>query len=605
MSRSLQAGGRRVPGPRRERHAGNGKLIRRSPSVGVEKCPTGIEGLDQITGGGLPRGRPTLVCGGPGCGKTLMAMEFLVRGATDLGEPGVFVAFEEMTEELAANVASLGFDLRDLVERDLLVLDHIQVERGEIEETGEYDLEGLFVRLNHAIDSVGAKRVVLDTIESLFAGLENHAVLRAELRRLFRWLKEKGVTAVITGERGGGQLTRQGLEEYVSDCVILLDNRVENQISTRRLRIVKYRGSSHGANEYPFLIDRSGLVVLPITALSLRHEVSSDRISTGIPAVDDMLDGGYYRGSSILVSGTAGTGKTSFASHFIDAACRRGERCLYFAFEESAAQITRNMRSIGLDLGRWVKSGRLTFHAERPTAHGLEMHLLLMQRAIEEARPDVAVFDPLTSLIRAGSHTDTGAMLMRLIDFLKARRISAMFTSLTRGPEAENSELGVSSLMDTWIVLRDMEVGGELNRVFTLIKSRGIAHSNQVREFNITDHGFELREPYLGGDGTVTGSVRLALEEQDRLREEARRTSARENREQLERRLAELQSAIDGLQGELRSGKAALDRLAEHENARLERASTAHAALARSRRTGPKPATQKSRSSRTHKGGVP
>lgn len=602
MARSLTTGGRRIPGPRGERRAGNGKLIRRTPPARVEKCPTGIDGLDQVTGGGLPRGRPTLVCGGPGCGKTLMAMEFLVRGVTEHGEPGVFIAFEEMAEELAANVASLGFDLRDLVDRNLLVLDRIQVERGEIEETGEYDLEGLFVRLNHAIDSVGAKRVVLDTIESLFAGLENHAVLRSELRRLFRWLKEKGVTAVITGERGEGQLTRQGLEEYVSDCVILLDNRVEDQISTRRLRVVKYRGSSHGANEYPFLFDRTGLVVLPITALSLRHEVSSERVSTGVRAVDEMLDGGYYRGSSVLVSGSAGTGKTSLASHFIDAACRRGERCLYFAFEESAAQITRNMRSIGLDLGRWVKSGRLTFHAERPTAHGLEMHLLLMLRAIQEARTDVAVFDPLTSLIRAGSQSDTGAMLMRLIDFLKARRVSAMFTSLTRGQEAESSELGVSSLMDTWITLRDLEVGGELNRVFALIKSRGTAHSNQVREFNITHRGIELREPYLGGNGTVTGSARLALEEQDRLREEALRTDARERRDLLERRLAEIQSTIDGLQGELRTGRAALDRLAEQEKARTDRAGSAHAALARSRRSAP--AAQKSRNARIAQGGV-
>ena len=380
-----------------------------------EKSPTGIKGLDEITNGGLPKGRPTLVCGAAGCGKTLFAMEFLVRGATQYNEPGVFMSFEETAEELTKNVASLGFDLNRLAASKRLLIDYVRVERSEIEETGEYDLDGLFIRLEHAIDSIGAKRVVLDTVESLFAGLPNPLILRAELRRLFRWLKDKGMTAIITGEKGDNTFTRHGLEEYVSDCVIFLDHRVTDQLSTRRMRIVKYRGSTHGTNEYPFLIEEKGISVLPITSIGLNHPVSTQRISTGIPRLDTMLGGkGYFRGSSILLSGTAGTGKTSAAASFIDAACRRGERCIFFAFEESSAQIIRNMRSVGIDLEPWVTKGLLKFHAERPSVYGLETHLLTMHKAINEFKPAVVVVDPITNLISAGNPLDVKSMLTRL-----------------------------------------------------------------------------------------------------------------------------------------------------------------------------------------------
>ncbi|HEY9246317.1 MAG TPA: circadian clock protein KaiC, partial [Candidatus Methanoperedens sp.] len=446
----------------------------------LPKCRTGIRGLDEITDGGLPKGRPTLICGSAGCGKTLLAVEFLVRGAAQYNEPGVFVSFEESSEELAQNVSSLGFNLNDLVARKKMYLDHIRVERSEIEETGEYDLEGLFIRLNHAIDSIGANRVVLDTIESLYSGLSNEGILRAELRRLFRWLKEKCVTAIVTGERGENMLTRHGLEEYVSDCVILLDNRVEGQISTRHLRIIKYRGSSHGTNEYPFLIDERGISVLPITSLGLQHDVSTERISSGIPRLDIMLGGeGYYRGSSILISGTAGTGKTSLAASFANAACSRGERCLYFAFEESASQLTRNMRSIGIDLEPWLEQGLLDIFAVRPTIYGLEMHLVKMYKLINEFKPEVVIMDPVTNLISIGSETEVKSMLSRLIDFLKASHITALFTNLSHAGGAvslEQTEFGISSLMDTWILLRDIELGGERNRGLYILKSRGMAH---------------------------------------------------------------------------------------------------------------------------------
>src|SRR3954447_23570834 len=430
------------------------------------KCPSGIDGLDEITGGGFPAGRPTLICGGPGCGKTLLSMEFLIRGAIDHGEPGVFVAFEETETELAQNVRSLGFDLDALIADKKLVVDHVKVERTEMEENGEYDLSGLFIRIGYAIDSIGAKRVVLDTIETLFSGLDNQAILRSELQRLFRWLKEKGVTAVITAERGQGALTRQGLEEYVSDCVILLDHRVHDQLSTRRLRVVKYRGTSHGTNEYPFLIDSEGFSVLPITSSGLDHRVSGERISTGIPRLDAMLGGGgIYRGSSVLVSGTAGTGKSSLSAHLARESCARGERCLYFAFEESESQIIRNMTSIGIDLRPWVKKDLLRFVAGRPTATGLEMHLALMHRQIRQFRPQMVIVDPISNLAAAGILRDATTMLTRLIDFLKTEQITAVLTSLTTGGEQkEQTEVGISSLIDTWFLLRSIELVGERNR---------------------------------------------------------------------------------------------------------------------------------------------
>jgi len=462
---------------------------------GIAKCPTGIPGFDEITLGGLPRGRPTLVCGSAGCGKTLFGLEFLVRGAREFNEPGVCMTFEERATDLAENVKALGFDVQQLINSKRLVIDHVQVERSQIEETGEYDLSGLFVRLNHAIDSIGAKRVLLDTIEALFAGLSNQSILRAELRRLFLWLKEKGVTAVITGEQGDGTLTRHGLEEYVSDCVILLDHRLVKSVSTRRLRVVKYRGSTHGTNEYPFLIDESGFSVLPLSSVELHHKTSEERVSSGIPQLDDMLGGrGFYRGTSVLISGTAGTGKSSLANGIVNAACARGERCLYFAFEESQSQILRNMRSIGLDLEPWVKSDLVHYHSARPTMFGLEMHLVRMHKAIVEYRPTMVVVDPLSSLLQAGEGDEARNTMLRMVDTLKERQITGVFTHLvTGGDYQESTDMAISSLVDTWILLRDVELSGERNRVLYILKSRGMAHSNQIREFLLTSRGIQRR----------------------------------------------------------------------------------------------------------------
>ena len=473
---------------------GTGPLSQLSPGHELAKTLTGIRGLDEITRGGLPKGRPTLVCGGPGSGKTLLGLTFLVNGALQFGEPGVLMTFEENVEEIASDVASLGFDLPQLVDAKKLAIDYVRVERSEIEETGEYVLEGLFVRLDYAIRSVGAKRVVLDTIEALFAGLKDDAVLRAELRRLFRWLKDKGVTALITGERGEGLLTKQGLEEYISDAVILLDHRVHDQVSTRRLRVVKYRGSHHGTNEYPFLIDSTGLSVLPVSSLALEHTATLDRIPTGIPQLDAMLgDKGYYRGSTVLVTGGAGTGKTSLAAHFIDAACRRGERCLCFLFEESPAQLLRNMRSIGIDLERWVAAGLLQFHADRPSRYGLETHLAKMHQLVADFKPTVTVIDPVTNLMTVGTYADVQAMLTRMIDHLKTESITAVLTSLTPGMTSiERTENTISSLMDTWIVLANEGVNSHHQRGLYVLKSRGMAHSNELREFRLTDHGLDI-----------------------------------------------------------------------------------------------------------------
>jgi circadian clock protein KaiC len=497
---------RRQPKP--TKRDGNGRRPARRPLV---KAPTGITGLDEITNGGLPRGRPTLVCGGAGCGKTMLAMEFLVRGALEYNEPGVFMSFEEPPDDLVENARSLGFDLRRLSARRRLLLDYVRLERSELTEAGEYDLEGLFIRLGHAIDSIGARRVVLDTIEMLFSGLSDRFVVRAELGRLFRWLKTKGVTAIVTGEREAEHLTRHGLEEYISDCVILLDQRVMEQSATRRLRIVKYRGSAHGANEMPFLIDDQGISVLPITSLGLAHQATTAHVSTGIAGLDQMFGRkGYYRGNSVLVSGTAGTGKSSLAAHFAEAACRRGERCLYFALEESPTQITRNMRSIGIDLEPWIRRNLLRVQAQRPTALGLEAHLVAMHRLIADWRPRVVVVDPVTNMTAVGSEIEVKAMLARLIDFLKLRQITALFTSLTEGGSAaERTDLGVSSLMDVWMLLGNLEANGERNRTIQIVKARGMAHSNQVREFVMTERGVMLLDVSRRADGSVAiGSAR-------------------------------------------------------------------------------------------------
>jgi circadian clock protein KaiC len=472
----------------------------------LDKCPTGIIGLDEITGGGLPRGRPSLVTGGAGCGKTVLGMEFLIKGATEYNEPGVFLAFEETDQDLAKNFSSLGYDLNGLIARNKIAVDYVYIERSEIEETGEYDLEGLFVRLGYAIDSVGAKRVVLDTIEALFSGLSSVGILRAEMRRLFSWLKAKGVTAVVTAERGDSTLTRYGLEEYVADCVIILDHRVSDQISTRRLRVMKYRGSPHGTNEYPFLIDEKGISVLPITSLGLDYEVSSERVSTGVPELDTMLGGkGYFKGSTILVSGTAGTGKTSIAAQFADATCRKGERCLFFAFEESTSQIIRNMRSIGNDLGLWLKKGNLRFHAARPSSQGLETHLVDMHKLVNTYKPSVVIIDPITNLIAAGIQLDVKTMLTRLIDFLKMLTVTTMFTSLTRadGDNLEFTDVGISSLVDTWVLMGNVFKNGNRNRVLSVLKSRGMEHSNQIRELVMTNKGLVLKDIYPLGQGSA------------------------------------------------------------------------------------------------------
>jgi circadian clock protein KaiC len=478
----------------------------------ISKAPTGIPGLDDITNGGLPRGRPTLISGGPGSGKTLFGVSFLVHGAQQYGEPGVLLTFEENADELAQDVRSLGYDLRKLCEEKKLLVDYVHVDRSEIEETGEYDLEGLFVRLDHAIKQIGAQRVMLDTIETLFGGLQDTGILRAELRRLFRWLRDRQMTTVVTAERGEQMFTRQGLEEYITDAVISLDHRVQDQISTRRIRVVKYRGSTHGTNEYPFLIDRDGITVLPVTSLMLGHGAPIERVSTGLPALDAMIGGrGFYRASTVLLSGTAGTGKTTLSAHFVHAACARGEKCLYFLFEESPQQMLRNMLSAGIDLKPWVDKGLLKFHADRPNRHGLETHLLEMHHSVEVFEPDVVVVDPITNLMAVGTQSDVRSMLTRLIDFLKTRNVTALFTSLAPSAASlEQTEALISSLMDTWVLVSVDTVGRQRIRQLYVLKSRGMPHSDEVRPFRFSARGIELlpSQRAAGAEGNGAGDGR-------------------------------------------------------------------------------------------------
>ncbi|MDB5104663.1 MAG: circadian clock protein KaiC [Fibrobacteres bacterium] len=556
-------------------------------SSGIHKSPTGIEGLDAITLGGLPAGRPTLICGGAGCGKTLMAMEFLVRGAIQYGEPGVFLAFEENPVDLARYVSSLGYDLEALERSKKVSVEYLKVDRANpAEVTGEFDLGGLFIRLQHAIDSIGAKRVAIDTLETIFGGFDNEALLRAELVRLFDWIKDRGITTVITAEKGDGPITRKGLEEYVSDCVIMLDHRTANQISTRRLRVLKYRGSVHGTNEYPFLIDENGISVLPISSASLDHQAYEERVSTGIPRLDNMFEGkGYYRGSTILVSGTAGSGKTSIANFFSAAACKRGERALYFAFEESPSQIKRNMRSLGLDLQPWIDNGALRILASRPTVHGLELHLVNIHKQVERFKPSIVVIDPMSSLTAMGDVMEVNSMLVRLIDFLKSQGITAMFVSLMGSPGSmESTELGISSLIDTWIQVKDTEFNSERNRLLYVLKSRGIAHSNQIREFLITSHGIDLMDVYVGPSGVATGSSRLALEAREKSQNLQLEQEITGMRLDLERRRKVMEARLAALDAEFKSEEQELKRLIEQKVAHHRQTFEDRRDMARSRR---------------------
>jgi circadian clock protein KaiC len=569
------------------------------PSVG--KSPTGIHGLDEVTRGGLPQGRPTLLCGSAGCGKTLFGMTFLYNGAVQYDEPGVFIAFEEQPEDLIKNVGSLSYDIQKLIAEKKLAIDHVEIERSKIAESGEYDLEGLFIRLGFAIDQIGAKRVVVDTIEALFSGLENEQLLRSELRRLFEWLKAKGVTAVITGERGEGTLTRYGLEEYVADCVILLDNRVHDQLSTRRLRIVKYRGSAHGTNEYPFIIDEQGITVMPITSSGLTHEASTERLTSGIPDLDQMLEGkGYYKGSSILVSGMAGTGKSTVAAHFVDATCASGRRCIYFAMEESPSQIIRNMRSIGIDLRKWGDNKLLQFSARRPSLFGLETHLAAMYRDVTDFEPAAVVIDPMSALLGGGAAGDVHTMVLRLVDFLKNRGITALFTNLgVAAGENATTEIQISSLMDTWMLLNNRESDGEHNRQLYLLKSRGMAHSNQVREFVMSSGGITLRPAYVGPEGVLTGSARLAQEAKDRATALAREQDMERRSRELEQKRREITAQIEILRTQLAGEEAEVALLNREGIAREDQLAIDRVAMEKSRQAGarqdapaPKPATK-------------
>lgn len=561
------------------------KPRRRGSANSVAKVPTGIAGFDAITAGGLPAGRPTLLCGGPGCGKTIFGIEFLVQGILRFDEPGVFLAFEETAEDLAKNVASLGYDLENLRADGKLAVDYVHIDRSDIEEAGSYTLDGLFVRLDAAVRSVKAKRVVIDTLEVLFGSLQDEGAVRSELQRLFRWLKERKLTVIVTAERGDGSLTRHGLEEYVSDCVVLLDQRVNDLATTRRLRVVKYRGSTHGSNEYPFLIDEDGISVLPMTSVQLDYEVSSERLPTGVADLDEMFGGqGYFRSSTILASGAAGTGKSSLAARLVDATCARGERAVIFALEESPSQIVRNMRSTGVDLEKWRKKGLLLIQATRPSLYGLEMHLLTMNKLINEFEPRVVVLDPISSYTSAASTRDVKAMMVRLFDSLKMRGITGFMTYLTTTQKMEETEVGVSSLIDTWIEVRDVEANGERTRGLYVIKSRGMAHSNQVREFVLHDQGIRLLDVYPGPHGILTGSARAA--EDARLASEAadRKVATDRSEKALARRQAVLRAQIAALEAEFES-EAELARLELAEtDARAEQERAGHLA-AGSRRT--------------------
>jgi circadian clock protein KaiC len=527
------------------------------PRVQLPKSPTGINGFDEITDGGLPTGRPSLVCGPPGTGKSVFAVQFLVNGATQYGEPGVFLTFEESRDELVANVRSLGFDIDELERDGRLLVDALTLTPQAVE-TGEFDLEALMVRLTWAVDQIGAKRVAIDNVEALFVAFNRPALVRSELRRLFRWIKDQGLTAVITGERGEDLLTQHGIQEYLSDCVVVLDHRVVQDVATRRMRVLKYRGSVHGRNEYPFLIGADGFDVLPITSLGLEQPVSSQRVSTGIDGLDEMLGGqGVFQGSGVLVSGTSGTGKTTIASNFADAACRRGEVVLFFSFEESQAEIERNMSSVGLDLASWAEQGLLHFHCERPTTRGLEDHLATMEQMTQKLAPDLVVIDPVSSLSRGSTPSDVSSMLLRQIYFLKSTGITAVMTVLNEESGLEHPIQSISSLVDTWLHVVILQTFEERNRGLYVRKARGMAHSNQIREFVLSDDGVSLIPVFVGPQGVLTGSARVAAESAER----ATALELTEESEELALALERRREAVESHVAELRADFAAEESL--------------------------------------------
>ncbi|MGD0239191.1 MAG: circadian clock protein KaiC [Streptosporangiaceae bacterium] len=526
----------------------------------LEKAPTGIQGLDQITGGGLPLGRVTLVAGSAGAGKTLLGLNFLVAGAREYGEPGVLMTFEESEAKVALNVRSLGFDLDELARKGLLVVLAFRVDPSEMVAAGEFDFEPLFAILDDAISRVGAKRVVLDTIEVLFGAFGDDTIVRSELSRLVRWLDDRGVTVILTGERGNGSgLTRHGIEEYITDCVIVLDHRVTAEISTRRLRVVKYRGSAHGTNEYPFLISARGFTVLPITSVALDYQASDERVSTGIARLDHMLGGGMFRGSTLMVSGTAGTGKTSLGAHVVNSACERGEQALMVLLEESPEQVLRNMRSLGLDLRPWVTAGLLRIWAARPSAFGLETHLAILARLIEEETPSVAVLDGIASLSNGILTTEVTSIVARQIDLLKSRGITSVITALGQGEDV--STVSVSSMVDTWLLLRNTEANGERNRLLFVLKSRGTAHSNQVREFVLTDHGVELVDVYVGAAGVLAGSARVTQQAAERDEELRIAEELAHRRRELHRSVIEREAHLVTVQDQLDAERTEIERI--------------------------------------------
>jgi circadian clock protein KaiC len=548
---------------------------------GLEKAPTGISGLDQITEGGFPRGRVSLVAGSAGAGKTLLALEFLVAGARKYGEPGVLVSFEESVEKVTLNVRSLGFDLDQLQQDGLLTVMSFQVEPSEIIASGAFDLEPIFLMLDDAIQRIGARRIVLDTVEVLFGAFGDDSTVRAELNRLARWLEARGLTAIVTGERGTTSLTRHGIEEYVTDCVIVLDHRVTEEISTRRLRVVKYRGSAHGTNEFPFLISARGFVVLPITSVALDYRASDERVSTGVDRLDHMLGGGVFRGSTSLVTGTAGTGKTSLGAHLVNAACARGDRALWVLLEESPAQVLRNMRSLGLDLKPWVDAGLLRIWSARPSAYGLETHLAVLAQLIEEVSPAVAVLDGIAGLANGASSSEVTSLVARQLDLLKSREITTMATSLGHGDEASTIEM--SSLVDNWLLLRNVEANGERNRLLFVLKSRGTAHSNQVREFVLTDHGIELVEVYVGAAGMLTGSARLAQEAVERDAEAQQADDLERHRRELRSTITEREAHLLAVQDQLAAERAEIDRIDRRERRQAAEAETDRQTMATKR----------------------
>ena len=536
---------------------------------------TGVKGLDDVLGGGIPQGHAMLLVGKPGTGKSILSMEYLLHGIELHKENGVYISFEESEKQIISNAASFGWKFEEMVKKNKLAISYIDMQPEQMRTVGDYDLSALILRVKGAIKKVNARRVVIDGINNLLSTFDDERIIRSDLLRLIREIKEVNATIFITGERGHDSWSKMGFEEYLADGLMHLDNRTDGNYQTREIQVVKCRGINHYTGKSPFIINSEGMSIRPLITADFDYKVLKSRVSTGIADIDNMLGGkGLYRGSTVYITGPSGAGKTSISSSFANGACSRGERALFLAFEESSDQIIRNMKSIGLSLDKWVNEKLLYFYTARATTNSLEGHLDNIMTMVREVEPTCVVLDPISAFRPIANENETKLMLIRLNDYLRARKITTVFTALSSdGEYSEHADVQLSSIADTWIVVRIMDYKGERNNVMQLMKSRGMSHSRQMKEMYFTGNGLKLQNVYQGPEGVLTGAARIGQEKYEKLKEARNVIEIDKNRKKIERKKSLLEASIEALkheyEEELEALHAAIEE-AEEQNSKIK-----------------------------------